>query len=338
VQTFERLALHSTPELRARALLSLGTRAAFAQDGAEALRFYHEATRFISPSQPLLCLQLYKSQAAVCALYGSSFEAARILEHLHPLATHFRRFEPVSYLDYLNSKALVEAEMGRFDEAEAMARLVASTPAGLVIPGAIDTPREIVELRDRRQRSRGSTVRATAGGGLRLQEMGYALDQGEPSAERCARTDDNRVVRPQVPRWEQALRLREHNDLARLYAECVAPITQMLLEQIAQSKPMIELLPRLKQLEVEALVGVVMEIARMDRRERRRLFVIVKAFLRSDVSDNQRQLAREVMATPTGEALGQGITYMISMARAKHKERALKLAEKEPPLKIEQSQ
>jgi len=138
-------------ETRARSLLSLGAAAHFANEPESARRFYHEATQFTCQDNPLLSFQVQKNYAITCALDGANHAAMRLLESIYPMARHLARFETVGYLDYLNSRSLISASLGRFADAEDDARILVRF--GQVFPTGVETANEIAEMHARHRRS-----------------------------------------------------------------------------------------------------------------------------------------------------------------------------------------
>ena len=124
----ERVADDAPIRYRGQALLSLGAFTIARGDLKSALPFYKEALQVASKKDLLIMTQTLKMVAVVKGMDGDHRGAIDDLESILPAVRAVSVCRPQFLYDYFNSLAVELGEVGRFEEAQNVSRIVLASP------------------------------------------------------------------------------------------------------------------------------------------------------------------------------------------------------------------
>lgn len=142
----ECVAESAPPRYRSKALLSLAAVEERIGRFEESLRFRLQTSL---SDDPLIALEAQQSIAVLRSLEGEHYATLRELERLAPLAHMIGKRGHPAYGTFLNSYALELSEVGRIEEAEQVANVVAASPFISRYPEWQETVAEIAAKRKR---------------------------------------------------------------------------------------------------------------------------------------------------------------------------------------------
>jgi tetratricopeptide (TPR) repeat protein len=149
---FERVAEEAPLKYRARAIIALGSVAFDSGDFRSALPFYIEAGKAAIHRQgfdPLAAFYTLHMLAVLRSIDGDNRGALEDLERIFPLARAVGSLYPPVYYNYLNSRAVGLAELGRLEEAARVCQITLAPSFADVYPEYRETWNDIA-LRGRR--------------------------------------------------------------------------------------------------------------------------------------------------------------------------------------------
>jgi hypothetical protein len=197
---FEEVVEQASPNYRIRALQCLCALSIDVGDADSANRFYTTAALATVKTDPVTLFETHRMTALMRVHYGDHRGALRDLKRLLPFGRELGRYHPERYFDLLNSIAVELGEVGRFEEAKAVASVAVGSPFAHAFPEWIETAQEI----DAKQLDRKPYLVAV--------DWPLQPDASSRNKSRRARPDARRIIRRRFRRQpsllQRAIRLR----------------------------------------------------------------------------------------------------------------------------------